>query len=37
MSGNADVSFALSALHSAVGDHHRVLRIEVDQKAHSRL
>jgi hypothetical protein len=37
MSGNADVSFALSALHSAVGDHHGVLRIEVDRKAHTRL
>jgi hypothetical protein len=31
MSDNADFSFAFSALHSAVGDRHRVLLIEVDQ------
>jgi hypothetical protein len=31
-----DVGFAFSALHSAAGDHHRVLRIEVDQKPRTR-
>lgn len=31
-----DVGFAFSASHSAVGDHHRMRRIEVDQKPRTR-